>query len=144
MTAKPNGNKIVFQSFILHSPNMKVLHKIPVGLYKWMPSLRCDLFSVFQGVWEGFYSAKHICIKILLVFSNLSEFPIVKGENSVDYMQGGQLYAWITCMDKEKGRSQTSMYISLTSMCLVRVLFYTRMNFSLCLQNHNKLKEQPT
>lgn len=51
----------------------------------------------------------------MLVFSNLSELPFVKGENGGDYMEGGR--------DEEKGRSQISIYVSLTSMGLIEFYF---------------------
>lgn len=80
-----------------------------------MPSLRYNLFTIFQSVSEGFYSIKCVGIKLMLVFSNLSELPFVKGENGGDYMQGGR--------DEEKGRSQISIYVSLTSMGLIEFYF---------------------
>lgn len=50
----------------------------------------------------------------------------------------------ITCKggrDNKKGRCQVSIYVSLTSICLTAFYFNTRIDFSLCLQNHNKLKK---
>lgn len=55
-----------------------------------MPSLRYNLFTIFQRVSEGFYSIKHVGIKLMLVFSKLREFPFVKGENGIGYVQGGR------------------------------------------------------
>lgn len=69
-----------------------------------MLSLRWNLFTTFQSVSGNFYSIKHLGINLSLVFSNLSEFPFVKGENGVDYIQGRR--------EEEKGKSQISVYVS--------------------------------
>lgn len=45
--------------------------------------------------------------------------------------------------DKKTRISQISIYVSLTIMCLVE-LCYKGISFSLCLQNYNKLKNNPS
>lgn len=44
----------------------------------------------FQSVSEALYSVKCVGSKLMLAFSNLSEFPFVKGENGTDHIQADQ------------------------------------------------------